>query len=255
MGKLDKKVAIVTGGGTGIGRSIALTFAKEGASVVVCGRTPGTLREVVNEINALGQRALAVSVDVRDKEQVQNMVRQTIQEFRQIDILVNNAGIGRHGLIVDLSEDDWGAVVDTSLKGTFLCMQAVGGHMIAQKYGRIINVSSIAGIRCARPGMAAYCAAKAGVELLTKAATIEFTSYGIRVNCIAPGNIETPIYRKGRTPAEIEQWLASARSAPIGRVGEAQEIANVALFLASEDSSFICGECIVVDGGRNAKMA
>ena len=255
MGKLDKKVAIVTGGGTGIGRSIALTFAKEGASVVVCGRTSDTLREVVNEINALGKHALAVPVDVRIKEQVQSMVKQTIKEFGQIDILINDAGIGRHGLIVDLSEDDWGAVVDTSLKGTFLCMQAVGGHMIAQKYGRIINVSSIAGIRCARPGMAAYCAAKAGVELLTKAATIEFTSYDIRVNCIAPGNIETPIYRKGRTQEEIEQWLASARSAPIGRVGEAQEIANVALFLASEDSSFICGECIVVDGGRNAKMA
>jgi len=255
MGKLDRKVAIVTGGGTGIGRSIALTFAKEGADVVVCSRTPSTLKEVVNEIDTLGKRALAIPINVYVKEQVQNMVKQTIREFGQIDILVNNAGIGRNGLIVDMPEEDWDAVIDTDLKGTFLCMQAVGRHMIERKQGNIINISSIMGIRCARPGMAVYCAAKAGIELLTKAATMEFTPYGIRVNCIAPGNIETPSYRKGRTQAEIEQWLTSARSAPIGRVGESQEIANVALFLASESSSFICGECIVVDGGINVKMA
>jgi 3-oxoacyl-[acyl-carrier protein] reductase len=255
MGKLDGKAAIITGGGTGIGRSIALTFAREGADVAVCGRTLSTLNEVADEIKTIGQRAIAITTDVCVKEQVQNMVKKTIREFGKIDILVNDAGIGRFGLIVDLPEEEWDAVVDTSLKGTFLCMQAVGRPMMERKFGRIINISSIMGMRTARPGQSAYCAAKAGVELLTKAATIEFTSYGIRVNCIAPGNIETPIYRKGRTQAEIDQWLASAKSAPIGRAGEAQEIANVALFLASEDSSFVCGECIVVDGGRNAKMA
>jgi 3-oxoacyl-[acyl-carrier protein] reductase len=255
MGKLDKKVAIITGGSTGIGRSIALTFAREGSDIVVCSRNLGTLEEVASEIKALGKRAMAIPVDVSVKTQVQKMVRQTVKEFGQIDILVNNAGIGYLVPIIDLAEEDWDAVIDVDLKGTFLCMQAVARHMMERKYGKIINISSIAGMRCPRVGVAAYCAAKAGVELLTKAAALEFTRYGIQVNSIAPGYIETLMYRRGTTPEQIEEYLDTAKSStPVGRLGEPQEIANVALFLASEDSSFVYGESIVVDGGRNTRI-
>ncbi len=255
MGKLDRRVAIVTGGGTGIGRSIALALAKEGADVVVCSRKMANLEKVAEEIKALGRRSLAIAADVSVKEQVQNMVKQTVDEFGRIDILVNNAGIAPYGLIADLPEEDWDNLIDINLKGVFLCIQAVAKQMIAQKYGRIINISSVAGIRAPRPRLACYCASKAGVDLLTKSATLELTPHGINVNGIAPGSIETPIYREGKTPEQIEEWLAAARRAPIGRVGDPQDIANVALFLASDDSSFICGETIVVDGGRNARIS
>lgn len=255
MGKLDQRVAIVTGGGTGIGQSIALTFAREGADVVVCSRNIANLEKVAEEIRALGRRSLAIATDVSVKEQVQHMMKQTVDKFGRIDILVNNAGISLTALIEDMSEEDWDKEIDTNLKGVYLCIQAVATYMIEQKYGKIINISSLAGIRPPRPKFSCYGASKAGVDLLTKSATLELTPHGINVNCIAPGSIETPIYRKGKTPAQIEEWLAAARRAPIGRVGDPKEIANVALFLASDDSSFICGETIAVDGGRNARMS
>lgn len=147
MGKLENKIAIVTGGGTGIGRSIALTFAKEGADIVVCGRTVSTLEKVDEEIKALGKRSLAVPTDVSIKEQVQNVVKQTIAKYSKIDILVNNAGVGQRRLIADMSEEDWDTVIDINLKGVFLCIQAVARHMIERNYGKIISISSIAGIR------------------------------------------------------------------------------------------------------------
>lgn len=256
MGKLDNRVAIVTGGGTGIGRSIAVTFAREGADVVVCGRTLSVLEDVAEEIRNLGKKSLAITVDVSIKEQVQNMVKQTVAEFGKIDILVNNAGVGsRGGEIVDIPEEDWDAVININLKGVFLCIQAAARHMIERKYGKIISIASIAGIRPPRGGMSSYCVSKAGVDHLTKSAALELMRYGIFVNCIAPGSIETPIYRSGRTQEQIDQWLASATGAPIGRVGESQEMANVALFLASDDSSFLCGEMVVADGGRNIRMS
>lgn len=255
MGKLDHKVAIVTGSGTGIGRSIAITFATEGADIVLASRTVATLEKVADEIKDLGKHVLVVPTDVSVKAQVQNLVNKTLEEFGRIDILINNAGVSYRIPMMDISEDDWDNVIDIDLKGVFLCIQAVGRHMIERNYGKIINISSIAGLRPTRFIMAPYAAAKAGVDLLTKSATLELTPYGINVNSISPGAIETPIYRRGKTPEQIEEWLVGARGAPIGRVGDSQEVANVALFLASDDSSFICGECIVVDGGRNAKMS
>jgi len=255
MGKLDDKVAMVTGGGSGIGRSIALTFAKEGADVIICGRTIATIEETAREVTNLGRQPLVVTADVSVKEQVNNMVNKAIEEFGRIDILVNNAGISRRGLVVDMSEEDWDAVIDVNLKGVFLCIQAVARHMIERNYGKIINISSIAGIRPPRETLAAYCVSKAGVEHLTKSSALELTHFGINVNAIAPGSVETPIYRRGTTPEQIESWLDSARGAPVGRVADPEEMANAALFLASDDSSFICGETLVVDGGRNIKMS
>ncbi len=255
MERLENKIAVVTGGGSGIGRSIALSFAKEGANVAVCGRTLSSLEAVAGEIEILGRRSLAIAADVSIKSQVQSLVERTIEKFGKIDILVNNAGIGRRSLIVDMSEEDWDTVMDINLKGVFLCIQAVARHMIHRGYGKIINISSIVAISPPREGSGVYGASKAGVELLTKAASLELIRHGINVNSIAPGSIETPMYRKGRTQEQIDQWLAAANAAPIGRIGDPQEIANTAVFLASDESAFICGENIVVDGGRNARMS
>lgn len=255
MSKLEQRVAIVTGGGTGIGRNIALELAKAGAEVVVSSRNLANLEKVAKEIKSLGRRSLAVTADVSVAEQVGNMVKQTIDTLGRIDILVNNSGISHRTLIVDISEEEWDNIMATNLKGPFLCIQAVAKYMMEQKYGKIINIASIVGMRPARPGTASYCASKAGVIALTKAAALELAPFGINVNAIAPGSIETDIYRRGRTQEQIQQWLESARRAPMGRVGDPQDIANAALFLASDDSSFLCGETIIVDGGRNALMA
>ena len=255
MGKLEQKVAIVTGGGTGIGRTIALEMAKAGAEVVVSSRNLANLEKVASEIKSLGSHPLTAVTDVSVGVQVRNMVQQTVATFGRVDILVNNAGISHRTLLVDLSEEEWDNIMATNVKGVFLCIQAAAKQMMKQKYGKIINIASIAGLRPARPGTTAYCTSKAAVISLTKASAIELAPYGINVNAIAPGSIETEIYRRGRTEEQIQQWLDAARRAPMGSVGEPQDIANAALFLASDDSSFLCGETIVVDGGRNALMA
>lgn len=255
MGKLDQRVAIVTGGGTGIGRSIALTFAKEGADVVVSSRKMANLEKVVEEIKALGRRSLVVTADVSVKEQVQNMVKQTVDKFGRIDILVNNAGIIRRVPLLEMTEQDWDGVIDADLKGVFLCTQTVARHMIEQKYGKIINISSIAGRGGALSGLSSYSAAKAGVIQLTKSTALELAPYGISINAIAPGAVITPITYFQRTPEQVEQFMEDSKKlAVLGRLGATQDIANLALFLASDDSSFICGETIAIDGGRKDRM-
>lgn len=251
MKKLDKKVALVTGGGTGLGRCIALEFAREGADVVISSRNLANLEKVAGEIRALGRRSLPVVTDVSVADQVRNMVKQTVDHFGRIDILVNSAGVLLKALIVDIPEEDWDSLMDTNLKGTFLSIQAAGKHMIRQRYGRIINISAIAGIRANYPENAAYGASKAGVILLTKSAALELGPYGINVNCIAPGPVDTGFRETSETPEQVQRWLETSRKRSIvGRVGTPQDIANLALFLASDDSSFICGETIVIDGGR-----
>ena len=255
MGKLERRVAIVTGGGTGIGRSIALEFAKEGADVVVSSRKRANLEKVAEEIKALGGHSLAVAADVGVREQVQNIVKQTVDKFGRIDVLVNNAAILHVATLLDTSEEIWDEVIDINLKGVFLCTQAVARHMIEQKYGKIINISSVAGRGGAFSGLSSYSAAKAGVIQLTKSAALELAPYGISVNAIAPGAVITPITYFQRTPEQVEQFMEnSKRLAVLGRLGDTQDIANLALFLASEDSSFICGETIAIDGGRKDRM-
>lgn len=256
MGKLDKKVAIITGGGTGIGRTISLTFANEGAKVVVGSRNIANLVEVVKEIKLLRRQSLAIATDVGVKQQVENMVDQTMHEFGRIDILVNNAGILRATGIVDTSEEVWDEVMDINLKGVFLCTQAVAKYMIKQQYGKIINIASISGRGGGLDDGPSYCTSKAGVIQLTQNAAFELGPYGINVNCIAPGLIITPmVYGGGRTREEVQAYLEGRKSAAVlGRLGEPEDIAKVALFLASEDSSFISGQTIPVDGGRTNRM-
>ena len=249
MGKLDQRVAIVTGGGTGIGRNISLEFAKAGAAVVVGSRTLANLERVADEIRAMGGRSLAVRTDVRIPEQINNLVRQTIDKFGRIDILVNNAGIEYRTTLLTMSEEVWDDVINTNLKGVFFCTQAVARYMIEQKYGKIINISSIAGMRGMAPPN--YCASKAGVIQLTRSTAWELGHYGINVNSIAPGTIDTEFNRRYRTPEQVEQVLEYNRERAIfKKLGDTQDIASAALFLASDDSSFMCGETIVVDGGR-----
>jgi 3-oxoacyl-[acyl-carrier protein] reductase len=242
--KLKDKVAIVTGSGQGIGREIALTFAKEGAKVVVSDITE-KIHEVVKEIEALGSQALAVKCDVSKLSDAEKMVKETIKKFGRIDILVNNAGIFPFKPFTEMSEADWDKVLNVNLKGTFNCTKAVIPYMIKQKYGKIINISSIAGTVVGFQQLTHYCASKAGIVGFTKALALELAPYGINVNAIAPGPIETP----GTQALGKEIYEQIKKAIPIGRWGKPSEIANVALFLASEDSSLITGQCIVADGG------
>jgi len=255
MASLEKTVAIVTGGGTGIGRSIALEFAKEGANVVICGRRETNLEKAAEEIRALGKRSLAVVTDVSVKPQVQDMVKQTVDSFGSIDILVNNAGVLRSAPLVDMTESEWDEVIDINLKGVFLCMQAVAPYMMKQKHGKIINISSICGQGGALGDGAPYCASKAGVILLTQVAAWEWGRYNINVNNIAPGLILTPMASQGRTKGEFAQFLEERKkSTLLHRLGNPADIARTTVFLASEDSSFMTGQTVTLDGGRPIRL-
>ena len=253
--KLGGKKAIVTGGGTGIGKAIALEFAGAGADIAICSRNVQNIEKVRDEIIALGRDSMAVSMDVRVREDVDNMVQQVVDEFGRIDILVNNAGTNRPTPVLDLTEDTWNLILDTNLKGLFFCTQAVARHMVKQKSGKIINISSTASMGANEPGQAAYAASKTGVNALTKACAREFGPYGINVNAIAPGRILTPLVYASRTPEQVEKFLETGKStAVLGRLGTVEEIAHLALFLASDDAAFITAEIIACNGGRTNLM-
>ena len=244
---LEGKVAIVTGGSRGIGRAIALAFAEAGADMVVCSRAlDGELGAVAEEIRGLGRRSLAVQADITRKDAVDNLVQRAMDEFGVIDILVNNAGIIIRAPLVEQSEEDWDRVIDINLKGCYLCSQAVGKRMIGQKKGNIINLASIRAVIPFR-GRASYCAAKAGVAMLTRVLALELAGYNIRVNAIGPGWVKTELNKSfwsdPKTLKQIEAEIA------LGRWAMPSEIANVALFLASDASSYLTGHTILVDGG------
>lgn len=243
--KLKNKIAIVTGAGQGIGKGIALALAKEGAKVVVSDISEG-VNDVVKEIEALGSQALAIKADVSNNQQTEEMAKETIKKFGRIDILVNNAGIFPFKGFLDMKEEDWDRVLNINLKGVFNCTKAVTPTMAKQKYGKIINISSIAGTRVGYVGLTHYCASKAGIAGLTKALALELAPFKINVNAIAPGAIDTP----GITSAMDEQTRKDfTETVPLKRFGLPEDIANLVVFLASDESSYVTGECIVVDGG------
>jgi 3-oxoacyl-[acyl-carrier protein] reductase len=254
--KLTGKVAIVTGSTRGIGKTIAMSFASEGTAVVVTARHIEQGHQVVDEIKNQGGTAIAFKADVANRADVHNLVKSALENFKAIHILVNNAGIVRMAPLLETTEEDWDAVLDIDLKGVFNCTQAVLGHMMEQRYGKIINISSVAGLGFAtNVGQASYGTAKAGVVELTKVTATEAGPYGINVNCIAPGLIMTEMAYSGRTKEEAERFIQERRElAILGRVGRPEDIANLALFLASDDSSFITGQVIRCDGGRHDRM-
>ncbi len=251
MGRLDKKVAIITGGARGIGRQIALTFAREGADIIVADVLD--MEPVAGEVKEMGRQALTVKTDISKKEEVADLVEKVIAHFGRVDILVNNAGVTRRATVLEMTEEDWDRVLDINLKGVFLCTQAVAKHMVQRKYGKIVNLASIAGlVGAALPWIAVnYSVSKAGVIRFTKSCSKELGPYGINVNAIAPGLVLTEIHFTSRSAEEAQDFRdEEVKAMPIGRAGTPQDIANIALFLSSDESSLITGQTIVADGGR-----
>ena len=251
--KLRGKVAIVTGGTSGIGRATALLFAQEGAKVAITGRSDARGQEVVAEIQQTGGAAIFVRADVRQAEECRRTVDETIQAFGRLDILFNNAGVFFPNTLLDCTEEEWDLTVDICLKGTFFMSKYALPSMIAQGSGAVINNSSGWGLE-GGDAAAAYCAAKGGVVLLTRAMAIDHSRQGIRVNCICPGDVETPMLVDDAEARGLswEAYLEAAADRPMGRIGQPEEIARAALFLASDDSSFMTGAIVAVDGGGTA---
>jgi len=248
---LKDKVALVTGGSRGIGRSIALGFAEAGADVVVSSRDkrPPELEKVAEEIRAVGRKAMAIPAHVGRKEDVQNLLQKTIQEFGGIDILVNNAGANPVlSSMVDLEEQAFEKVLEVNLKGAFLMSKAVAREMIKKGGGRIINISSISGLRARADGTGAYCISKAAMNMMTQVMARELAQHNILVNAIAPGSIKTEFSRVNWT--DPERRAQRLREIELRRFGEPEEVVGLALFLASEAGSFVTGEIIRVDGGQ-----
>jgi len=245
--KLKNKVAIITGASKGIGKGIALRFAKEGASVVLASRTLSVLEEGVREIKALGGEAAAISVDVRNVESINDLVKKAVDRYGRLDLLVNNAGITMGGPSEDLSPDDWRAALETDLFSVFYASQAAARVMIPQGGGNIINISSVNGILAA-PRRAAYCASKAAVNELTKVLAIEWADRKIRVNAIAPGYVRTELVEDVINKGAIS-LDAILRRTPQGRIGEVEDIAGLAVYMASEESAYMTGSIVNIDGG------
>lgn len=246
------RTALVTGGGSGLGRAIALAFAAEGANVVVTGRSEGPLKETVALIEAAGGTALAHPADVTRAADVEAAVRATVDRFGSLDVAVNNAGVFRGGApVADLAEDDWRTLLDTNVTGVFLALRAEVRQMRTQGGGAIVNIASNLGAHKRRPGIAGYVAAKAAVSALTRGAALDHVQDGIRINAVSPGPSATTMsLRPGETTADRTDRMRS--ESPLGRVSDTTEIAAAVLYLASDDAGSVVGADLVVDGGAAA---
>jgi 3-oxoacyl-[acyl-carrier protein] reductase len=242
--RLKDKVALVTGGGRGIGQAIAMIFAREGADIVVADVNLGIAQKTASEIESLGRRALALEMDVTNYDLVEAGINKILDKMGKVDILVNNAGITKDNLLLRMSQADWDAVINVNLKGTFNCIKAVSRQMIKQRSGRIISIASIIGLM-GNPGQANYAASKAGIIALTKTVAKELASRNINANAVAPGFIQTEMTAK--LSEEVKKKMLEA--IPLGKLGTPEDVANVCLFLASQESSYITGQTITIDGG------
>lgn len=246
---LTGKVAIVTGGGTGIGQGMAVALAQGGADVVVASRNPTHLADTISKIEALGKKGLALPVDVRDVSQIYGMVEKSLKTFGKIDILVANAGVNRRILAVDLTEEDWHFIVDTNLKGTFFTCQAVAKQMIPCRKGKIITIGSLTAFM-GYPKVGPYAASRGGIVQLTKVMAVDWAPYNVNVNTVSPGWYNTPL-----TAAVFSDpdWVKrTSNRIPLARTGTPEDLAGIVVFLASDASDYITGEMIFVDGGIKA---
>ena len=250
MGRLDGRVAVVTGAGRGIGAAEAVRLAQDGANVAVLDLTEEAARETVEAVKATGSEALAVGCDVSNAKEVTVAFEKIADHFGRIDILVNNAGVLRDNLLFKMSEDDWDTVIDVHLKGSFLCTRAAQEYMVEQEYGKIVLTSSI--VALGNKGQVNYSAAKAGLQAMARTLALELGRYNINVNAVAPGWIETEMTREaaervGMSMEEMKERFA--RNIPLRRFGRVEDIANVVAFLVSDEASYISGETIYVAGG------
>jgi NAD(P)-dependent dehydrogenase (short-subunit alcohol dehydrogenase family) len=260
--RLKDKVAVVTGAATGIGQAIAERFAAEGAVVAIADLNEDGATAAAERIEAAGGRAAPYIVDVSRRELTQALMRDVVQRHGRVDILVNNAGVTRYRPFLEMTGDDWDRVLDVDLKGVFFCAQAAAPYMSEQSYGKIVNISSVAGTgttpfnTAGSPGgSSAYGSAKAAVILLTKTLARELGPHGINVNCVAPGSFLTAITASTRTPEQLAQHTEHRKKACVlGRLGTLDELAGSVLFFASDEASYITGQTLSVDGGRSDRM-
>jgi 3-oxoacyl-[acyl-carrier protein] reductase len=250
MGRLERRVAFITGAARGIGAATAMRLAEEGARISLVDLDTEACQQVAEEIGHLGSEGLVIPCDVTDSNTVQNAVDKTASHFGQLDILVNNAGVLRDNLLFKMTEDDWDTVLNVHLKGAFLCSRAAQKYMVHQRYGRIVSLSSSSAL--GNRGQANYSSAKAGLQGFTRTLAIELGQFGITVNAVAPGFIDTEMTRatarrQGHNPDEV--IAHAAKTIPVRRVGQPRDVANVICFLSSEEAGFVSGQIIYVAGG------
>lgn len=242
--KLKDKVAIITGGAQGIGRAIAEKFADEGAKIIIVDVMEETAKKTADEISKKNVETLSLKVDVSSSQETEQMVKKTVEKFGKIDIMINNAGITRDNLLIRMSDDEWDKVISINLKGVFNCSKAAAKIMMKQRAGKIVNIASVVGLM-GNAGQANYSASKGGVIALTKTMARELASRNINVNAVAPGFIKTAMTEK----LSDEQKKKLTDLIPLARLGEAQDVANIVAFLCTDESSYITGEVISVNGG------